>query len=54
MSGDKEAFFWRENPEWYRVTEEGEYELTEKAPERAKRSFEIAMTPRSSKKNPFL
>ena len=54
MSTDKEALFWESNPEWYRITEDGNYELTEKAPERARKSFEIYKTPRSEKKNPFI
>ena len=54
MSGDKEPFFWHSNPEWYRINEQGEYELTEKAPERARRSFELAKVSRREKKNPFI
>ena len=54
MTGDRELFFWRTNPEWYREGKDGKYELTEKAPERARRSFEMANKPRSEKKNPFI
>lgn len=54
MSGDKEIFYWHTNPEWYRKGKDGNYELTDKAPERARRSFEMACVPRSEKKNPFI
>ena len=54
MSGDKEPFYWQTNPEWYRKGKDGKWELTEKAPERARKSFELANIPRSEKKNPFI
>ena len=54
MSGDKEPFFWHSNPEWYRKGKDGKYELTEKAPEEARKSFELANVPRKEKKNPFI
>ena len=55
MTGDRrEMFFWESNPEWYRTGPDGKIELTEKAPERARKSFEMLSTPRSAKKNPFI
>lgn len=54
MTGDKELFYWRSNPEWYRKGANGKTELTEKAPERARKSFEMCSMPRSAKKNPFI
>ena len=54
MSGDMEPFYWQSNPEWYFRNRKGEIELTEKATERARRSFEMGKKPRSEKKNPFI
>ncbi len=45
MSGDEEIMYWHSNPEWYRINEEGKFELTDKAPERAIKSFELSNTP---------
>lgn len=41
MTKNKESLYWKTNKNWWRVTEAGEYELTEEAPERAKKSFEL-------------
>ena len=41
MTLSDEKLYWNKNKEWYRINDEGEYELTEKAPEKAKKSFEI-------------
>lgn len=41
MTADKESLYWKTNKEWYFINESGEYELTDKAPERAKKSFEL-------------
>lgn len=38
MTLDKERFYWNSNPEWWFIGEDGEYHLTEKAPERAKKA----------------
>ena len=54
MTMDRELFYWQSNPDWYRVNSDGKYELTEKAPERARKSFEEASKPRREKKNPFI
>lgn len=44
MTGDKESLYWEINKEWYRFNEEKDcYELTDKAPERAIKSFELFM-----------
>ena len=53
MTSDKEALYWQTNKEWYRINEKGEFELTDKAPERARESFALFNTPRKDKKNPY-
>lgn len=40
MRRNPEPFYWRNNPEWYRITPKGNYEMTEKAPKEAIKSFE--------------
>ncbi len=54
MTLDKERFYWNSNPEWWFIGDDGEYHLTEKAPERAKKSFEEAKTSKRERKNPYL
>ena len=54
MTGDIELFYWRSNPEWYRKGLDGRTELSEKATERAIKSFGMCNRPRSAKKNPFI
>ena len=41
MTMNKENLYWPTDKEWYRINNEGKYELTEKAPERARKSFEL-------------
>ena len=42
MSGDREPLFWMTNKEWYTADREhDEFVLTDKAPERAIKSFEL-------------
>lgn len=41
MTSNKESLYWKSNKEWYRINEDGEFELTELAPERAQKSFEL-------------
>ena len=42
MSANQEPMFWRSNKEWYRINKEKDcFELTDKATERAKKSFEL-------------
>ena len=41
MTANKENVYWKTNKEWYRINSDGEYELTEAAPARACRSFEL-------------
>ena len=53
MTADMELFYWQSNPEWWYIGEDGEYHLTEMAPERAIKSFEEAIKPRSEKLDPF-
>lgn len=39
---ERESMYWMSNEEWYRINEEtGRFELTDKAPERAAKSFEL-------------
>lgn len=41
-----EIYYWQSNPEWYRINREKDcIELTEKAPERARRSFDMYCHP---------
>ena len=54
MTADMELFYWQSNPEWWYIGEDGEYHLTEMAPERAIKSFEEAIKPRSEKLDPFI
>lgn len=50
MTANQEPLFWKTNREWYRINKQKDcYELTEKAPKRAKKSFELY----NSKKNPL-
>lgn len=42
MTADKEPLYWRTNKEWYRINKEKDcFELTDKAPVRAKKSFDM-------------
>lgn len=42
MTANKESMYWRKNKEWYKINDEKDcFELTSKAPERAKRSFKM-------------
>lgn len=39
---EKKAFYWHSNKKWYRINEKKDcFELTDKAPKRAKESFEL-------------
>ena len=42
MTANKELIYWRTNSDWYRFNHEKDcFELTDKATERAKKSFEL-------------
>lgn len=42
MTANQEPMFWRTNKEWYKINRKKDcFELTDKAPERAKKSFEL-------------
>ena len=42
MSGNTELLYWRKDKSWYRYDEDKDmYELTDKATDRAKASFEL-------------
>lgn len=42
MTARREFMYWRTNKEWYRINSEKDcFELTDKASERARRSFEL-------------
>lgn len=46
MTANNESTYWASNPEWYHVNKEkDEFELTEKAPERAIKSFDMWKNP---------
>ena len=43
----KEMMYWLSDPSWYRINEEtDDFELTDNAPERAKRSFDMWKKPK--------
>ena len=50
MTGNQESTYWKSNPRWYFINADGNYQLTDDAPERARRSFEYANMPRSERK----
>ena len=37
----REAMYWISVDSWHRINKDGQYELTEEAPERAVKSFEL-------------
>lgn len=42
MTANKESAYWASNPAWYRINKEtDEFELTNEAPARAQKSFEM-------------
>jgi hypothetical protein len=42
MTTNKELFYWAKNPNWYNMDEDSDnVTLTNEAPERAKKSFEM-------------
>lgn len=42
MTANREFMYWRTNKEWYRINSKKDcFELTDKATERAKRSFKM-------------
>lgn len=42
MTADHEIIYWRSNKEWYKIDEKHDcFVLTDKAPQRAKDSFEL-------------
>ncbi len=42
MTANMEFMYWRTNKEWYTINREKDcFELTEQAPERARKSFEL-------------
>lgn len=46
VTANNESTYWASNPEWYHVNKEkDEFELTEKAPERAIKSFDMWKNP---------
>ena len=42
LSGNREILYWRKDESWYKYDKSRKmYELTDKAPQRAKESFEL-------------
>ena len=42
MTANQEPMYWRKNKDWYRINPEKDcFELTDKAPERARKSFDM-------------
>ena len=52
-TASKERSYWTTNKNWFRVNENGEYELTNEATPRAVESFKAWSMPRSAKECPF-
>lgn len=51
MSANRELLYWQSNKEWYKVNREKDcFELTDKATERARRSFEMFLSVNGIKK----
>ncbi len=50
MTLNFESLYWRTNKDWYKLDKNGKFHLTDKAPERAKESFKLFITPRSERK----
>lgn len=44
MTTNKESLYWKTKKEWYHINDDGKFELTKLAPERAKKSFELFMS----------
>ena len=44
MTTNRESVYWKTNKEWYFINDKGEFELTDLAPERARKSFELFMS----------
>ena len=53
MTANMESMYWRTNKDWYTVDDNGNYHLTEKAPDRAKESFKLYNTPRSERSGAY-
>ena len=43
MTTHFESLYWKSNPEWYRWNDESGYSLTDKATDRARKSFDMYM-----------
>ncbi len=52
-TASKERSFWKSNPEWYKINEIGDFELTDKAPPEAVESFRKWCVPRKAIKCPI-
>ena len=37
----RESMYWMKDKTWFRINEKGRFELTDAAPERARKSFEL-------------
>ena len=44
MNADREPLFWKSNSDWWTIVDD-RFVLTDKAPQRAKDSFELWSTP---------
>ena len=52
MTAKREFMYWRTNKEWYRINSEKDcFELTDKATERARKSFELYQKVQKSRCN---
>lgn len=51
MTADRESRFWKTDKNWYRINANGDFELTESAPERAQKSFALFNSPNPAQKD---
>lgn len=53
MHANTEIMYWHSNKEWYKINHDKDcYELTDKAPERAIKSFEMYKNQNENKNRP--
>lgn len=41
MTGNKESLFWKTDKAWWYIGDDNEYRLTDEAPDRAVKSFDL-------------
>ena len=48
MTSDKEPLYWKSNKNWWYIGEDNCYHLTDEAPDRAVKSFELWKSPKEA------